>query len=575
MTIAPRTRGVRSPRALGPIGFAFAACLGLAVPQLAHAADAPDAARVQRGERLPGRVLESQMLVFENVIEYPRGRSQKPYAPLDDAFAERLGRVRLLYQQAHWAAARDTLGRLLAARPHQPLVLAELAAVHAARNDWRAIEQLGRAERMATHDSLLLAGEYADALERLGRPREAAQVMLEAWIVAPDLEPWAFPSLRRLARDARGVALMRDVALAQPRRPDLARGAARIAWDAGDARTALAVLAAVEDQGEGTPLRWSVAEEMLFSRTAADSSGAIELMLDLAGDARRNEAHRLAAARGARSVAERRAGAAALAPRLTRALREVPVSHWGGDLALGLARDLRAAGLKDEARQLLADAGTAAGDDPALALERAMESLRDRVDERSLNGLEQIARSSPEAGFQFAEALFFAGRPDSALAWYTRASQDPGASVTGASLERMYLIEDADPRTALPALGRLAWQEWRGEPKQALALADSLYRVLPRMGLWAHTALALARLREATGEGRAALEPLLALADSIPADRLASIARQRAGDVLRHWYNDDRRALEQYEECLARYPRAWNAPEVRRQVQAIRKEKRF
>ncbi len=34
-------------------------------------------------------------------------------------------------------------------------------------------------------------------------------------------------------------------------------------------------------------------------------------------------------------------------------------------------------------------------------------------------------------------------------------------------------------------------------------------------------------------------------------------------------------ALEQYEECLARYPKAWNAPEVRRQVEALRREHRF
>ncbi len=93
--------------------------------------------------------------------------------------------------------------------------------------------------------------------------------------------------------------------------------------------------------------------------------------------------------------------------------------------------------------------------------------------------------------------------------------------------------------------------------------------------LWAHVALTLATQREQLGDGRAALEPLMAVADSLPADRLAPLARQRAGDVLRVWYKDDARALAQYEECLARYPRAWNAPEVRRRVESMRRERRF
>ena len=38
---------------------------------------------------------------------------------------------------------------------------------------------------------------------------------------------------------------------------------------------------------------------------------------------------------------------------------------------------------------------------------------------------------------------------------------------------------------------------------------------------------------------------------------------------------DDARALAQYEECLARYPKAWNAPEVRRAVETLRRERRF
>ena len=53
------------------------------------------------------------------------------------------------------------------------------------------------------------------------------------------------------------------------------------------------------------------------------------------------------------------------------------------------------------------------------------------------------------------------------------------------------------------------------------------------------------------------------------------MARQKAGDVYRVWLHDDAKALEQYEECLSRYPKAWNAPEVRRWAETLRRERRF
>ena len=85
----------------------------------------------------------------------------------------------------------------------------------------------------------------------------------------------------------------------------------------------------------------------------------------------------------------------------------------------------------------------------------------------------------------------------------------------------------------------------------------------------------LATLEETSGNGKGALAPLLAVAEQLPNDRLAPVARQRAGDVYRIWYKDDVKALAQYEECLARYPKAWNTPEVRRWVEILRRDRRF
>jgi predicted negative regulator of RcsB-dependent stress response len=64
------------------------------------------------------------------------------------------------------------------------------------------------------------------------------------------------------------------------------------------------------------------------------------------------------------------------------------------------------------------------------------------------------------------------------------------------------------------------------------------------------------------------------IADSLADDRLAPLARQRAGDAYAS-IGDEKNALDQYEECLARYPRAWNSAEVRRRLERLRKEKRL
>lgn len=502
--------------------------------------------------------------------------SQRPAPPLAAAQLATLGAARALRGMGRLEAARDTLQRLLAAVPHHPNVLWELAETHRVAGDWRAIEQLARAERAATRDSLLLAQEYTEALEKLTRPREAAEVVLEAWTAADYVQPWADPALMRLADGGvKGLDVrLRACAAARPQRTDLGRAAARLSWRAGDARAALAMLAAMDQaHPHADPERWVFAEQMLATRSARDSAGAIEALLDLAGDRGRDDAYRLAAARRAWAVVEARGEQASAAPRLARALADREPRGWGNDLVIPVARGLRAAGLPADARKLLADAG--GDDDPELALERLLDHMRESVDPELLDRLHALAPSSPEAGFHYAEGAFFAGRSDSALAWYGRVSRDVGGRFTGQSFERLYLIEDADPKSAIPALGRMAWEEWRGEPRRALAVADSLWHTLPPGTTWAQAAVTVARLREATGDGHGALEPLLAVADSLPGDRLAPFARQRAGDVLRLHYHDDAGALAQYEECLARYPKAWNSAEVRRQVEALRRERRF
>jgi tetratricopeptide (TPR) repeat protein len=497
--------------------------------------------------------------------------------PLDATQAQRLLEAQAMRETGRFDAARDVLVALLEESPHQPIVLGELARLYAQRQQWGQIERLATAERAATRDSVLLGRELALAFERQSQPRKAARVAVEVWLAAPAEADWAESTLQRLeeAEPRAGREPLRRAAESRPARTDLALGAARLEWKRGDTVAALRLLAATDATGPSTPVRWSFAHELLYGATARDTSGAIEIMMSLAADAARDPAYRLPAARRAWQLYQLRGGEREGVLRVTRALADLPPQAWSGDLLVGIVRGLRQSGQSAEVRALLERLGDRRTAFPELALEAALNELRDGPPARALPILEKAAIGSPEGVFRYAEALFFAGMPDSAMALYRLVSNDPKSPYTAPALERLFLIEDADPQSALPALGQMAYETWRGESKRATVLAESLYRALPRGPLWAHAALTLGAARDQAGDGPGALEPLLALCDSLPGDRLAPVARQRAGDVYRLRLKDDAHALAQYEECLARYPKAWNAPEVRRVVEALRRDRRF
>jgi len=507
----------------------------------------------------------------------PGSAGSRTGKPLDSAQAQRLLEAQAMRESGRVDAARDVLTALLAESPHQPIVLGELARLYASRQQWSAIEKLAVSERAATRDSLLLGRELALAYERQLQPRKAAQVVVEVWVTAPAEADWAEATLSRLddMEPKAGREVLRKAVATRPTRVDLAIGAARLEWRRDDLATALRLLTEADAAGPSTPVRWSFAQELLFAGSPRDTTGAIEALISLAGDPARDPAYRLPAARRAWQVYERRGTQKEGVLRVSRALADLPPHTWSPDLLVGIVRSLRESGQTAEVRALLERLGDRRSQFPELALEGALNELREGPPARALAALEKAAIGSPEGVFRYAEALFYAGMPDSAMALFQLVSRDPKSPYTAPALERLFLIEDAQPRTALPALGQMAYESWRGDTKRAAALAESLYRSLPRGPLWATAALQLASYRDGEGNAIAALEPLLAVADSLPGDRLAPVARQRAGDLYRLKLKDDAKALAQYEECLARYPKAWNAPEVRRVVETFRRERRF
>jgi tetratricopeptide (TPR) repeat protein len=502
--------------------------------------------------------------------------SKTPPPPLDPALSARLRRATFLRDQGQFASARDSLRALLSAVPHHALVLTELGRTLIALDDNAGVERLARPERMAQKDSLLLAQELAAALERLGRPTDAALIAIEAWASTPAAGDWAGATLARLTpadvhktRDA-----MRRAVAASPERGDLARALARLEWRAGDTQAMVRALAAADRTGSHGTARWTFAEELLHGQVSKDSTAAFESLIDLAADHGAPPQLRTAAANRAWEVAVAHGDPGPGASRIAKALADVPAAQWENGFALELARALRQSGRTNEARALL-DSGSARSAPSDLALERALADLRDGPPSRALPALKNAAGGSEEGMYRYAEALFFDGQCDSARNWYQRLADNSHGERTGAALERLFLIEDADPKEALPAFARACYASWRGDGREAAAIAESLYLALPRGALWAQTALLLSAERDAAGDAKLALVPLLALADSLPEDRLAPLARQRAGDLYRDRLKDDAQAVKQYEACLIAYPRAWNAPEVRRSLERLRKERRL
>jgi len=483
---------------------------------------------------------------------------------------KKLGEARTQRLSGHPDRARAILQGLLAETPHHPGLLGELLATHVDREEWPAIERLARAERSALRDSVVLGHELVLALAQQHKAREAALVALEVWTATPAEQDWAFEVMDRAsgADDRAAREALRRAADKRPQRADLARGAARLDARAGDVRPALRALGAADRADGRWRLRWGLAEEMLVSGSARDSAAATEVLLDLSADPAADPSYRASAAQRYWEVATARSETREGASRVRKALADVPPAKWSPDLRLRVARELRQTGRTAEVRELLAPTG---GRDatPDFELERLLTDLREGPPERVLPQLRSLAESSPEASFRYAEALFFSGLADSAHAWYTRASQDPSAPSAGAALERLYLLEEPTASASIPSFGRIAYAEWRGDRETFQAIADSLYRGLPRGAAWAQAALLSASAHD--HDARAALVPLLAVADSLPGDRLAPLARQRAGDLYRTRLGDDAHAIQQYEECLARYPRAWNAAEVRRTLELMRR----
>jgi tetratricopeptide (TPR) repeat protein len=527
-------------------------------------------------------------LVFSlNPAEYMRTSRPRPAAARLDAEAlQRLQRAQVLRRQGALGPARTILEDLLRANPHHPSIVIELVETHFRAQEWAALERMCRSERTWLRDSIFLAQPLVQSLVNQARYRDAAQAAVEAVVASPTAAPWVSVELRNLAlANPAGVSLTRDGLRAawvkNPHRVDLLRLVAQLEYLAGHTERALDLLETpLRMRSPGSGLLAEFAQQLLRTGLPRDSAAAARALETVARHPEAPVPERVDAAQRAFAVRAAQGQSAEAAVEISRALRDVPPTRWGERFALDMARALREGGRPAESRELLERlTADPARTPPHLLLERGLSEMRDGDPSAAARRFDALAgeqETGLEARYQLGEALFFSGQADSALVVLERLAREaPGHPRADAALERVYLIEDARPREALQAYARASYALWRGEPRPAEATADSLFRSLPRGTLWARSALLLSEAREQQGRYREAIPPLAALADSLPGDRLAPLARKRMGDIYRIRLDDTEQALREYEECLARYPKAWLAPEVRRLVESLRRSRTF
>src|SRR5262249_52889478 len=155
-----------------------------------------------------------------------------PVPPLNDAQRARLRQAEDLRSAGLPEQALPILKALVAEVPHHALVLTELARVQNMLEDYAAVERRVRTERLAQNDPLLLGAELPAARAALGRPRDAAQVAIEAWMASPMQPDWTREVLARAEdtapKDVRDM--VRRAAARAPERTDLARASAHLEW---------------------------------------------------------------------------------------------------------------------------------------------------------------------------------------------------------------------------------------------------------------------------------------------------------------------------------------------------------
>jgi len=273
---------------------------------------------------------------------------------------------------------------------------------------------------------------------------------------------------------------------------------------------------------------------------------------------------------------------------LERVWLKLPPSSETVRTGLELAERWRALGDETAGRRVadqaakLAPKAPGAADDPELTgrlAVRAGEAALSRGDLAAAEASFREAQGSgasekvrEEAQYLACEAMFYEGRFDSAAAGYDAFARTyPTSRFTNDALERMYLIEagEGGPVAGLPELAKAFRLARAGASDEALEAAQAAEAKAKGGPAWSHAGLLTASLLVARGRVADAAAKALAVAEAVPDDRLAPVARRRAGDAYRA-SGSDALALAQYEELLVRYPRSWLAPETRRLVQELR-----
>ncbi len=177
-----------------------------------------------------------------------------------------------------------------------------------------------------------------------------------------------------------------------------------------------------------------------------------------------------------------------------------------------------------------------------------------------------------KATFKLAELDYFEAAFDSCLAKLQRLSSNVATDLANDALQLMYFIQE-NKGSALTALAQFAEADLMMRQRkypEALAHFQEIARLYPNALLLDDAMMKIGELHVALNHIQDALTTFWTVANNMQTSILRDRAQMRIGEVYQNMIKDKVKAIEVYEELLAKYPNSIYAEEARRRIRQLR-----
>jgi tetratricopeptide (TPR) repeat protein len=174
--------------------------------------------------------------------------------------------------------------------------------------------------------------------------------------------------------------------------------------------------------------------------------------------------------------------------------------------------------------------------------------------------------------FRVAEIDYFEANMDSALARLGRLTENVGMDLANDALSLLYFIQESQTTSpvALATFARADLLKRQRKYSEALAQFKEIARQYPTALLLDDTMMRIGELHERLGQYQEAVTAFRSVANDIPLGIFRDRAQMRIGEIFERRLNDKTKAIEAYEQLLAKFPTSLQAEEARRRIRLLR-----